>query len=355
MLRFQVDLDITPYQRTPHSGVGRVVQHTYNALQQTPGLPFDLRAVSRDENTVPRRLGNGRLLYHCFEHKLSGTLGVYQVVTVHDLWTLSPNPYQSALYQRRNGPKLDRAIRRADAIVTPTETVRRQILDRFPRAESKCFAIWHGCQIAADIDDEPSDKRVIQFLESSEPFLLTVACLEVRKNISLLLQALKKIPVRLVLVGQIGFGGETILNELEKHPRQNAILHLKQGSESDLRSLFRRCSVYVQSSLDEGFGMPVIDAFAFAKPVVLSDIPTFREIAHENAIFFHKQSLDSLSIALERALSGVGSGASLQAHARRFSWKKTAAQLVSLYGNILDSRNHRGSMLSWLGARASRW
>ncbi|MBI1862104.1 MAG: glycosyltransferase family 4 protein [Deltaproteobacteria bacterium] len=328
MSPFEIQLDLTPSIRNPQSGIGRTARFTFDALKRVAGEEM-ITAVARTGD-LPRPRRVGRSILHSFEHKLPLTLGLTRVLTVHDLWTLKPNPFQPPEYQRSQGPRLKRAIHCADLIVTPSETVKQALLARFPEKKGRVHAVPHGYQLSPQTTAPPTP-AVAHFLSDARPFILCIACLEVRKNLTPLLTALEHLPVRLALIGNLGFGGQEIEARLKAHPRRTHILHLTSAQDADLAALFQACTTYVQPSLDEGFGMPVIDALRFGKRPVLSEIPVFFEIAGGTADYFTPTDASQLTEVLKHNLAHTQDPKPSRTRAQSLTWDRVAHQLLSLY------------------------
>lgn len=337
----RIQLDITPYVRAPLSGIGRTAICTFRALVGTTNAPIE--PVCRDNKNSqgfakPRRLVYSPALYHSFEHRLPRMLGIRRVVTIHDLWTLEPNPYQAVFYQQRQSMLLRQAIKRADAIVTPSESVRTQFCLRFPELSDRVTVVAHGWQIDPSGPVEPLSPQFARFLSDPSPFLFSLACLEVRKNQSILLDALEHSHIRLCLVGHLGFGGQALIERIRRHKNAHSIVHVPTASETEVRALYQNCFAYTQPSFAEGFGMPVLDAMHFGKPLILSDIPVFREIAGNHAHFF--QPYDAMDFL--RAFEGVRphNNPHLACNAARQTWAKAARKLSTIYENLSPSRQY---------------
>jgi glycosyltransferase involved in cell wall biosynthesis len=141
-------------------------------------------------------------------------------------------------------------------------------------------------------------------------FALMVGTVEPRKNHSFVVKALGdmqaagKNPPHLVVVGRYGWKNKSAARLLRKAQKEGWVTWHDHGvSDEHLAELYARSTCVIQASLDEGFGLPVAEAAAFGKPVVLSDIPVFREIARENGYFFQLADTESFAKALHAACS----------------------------------------------------
>ena len=321
MAQTPIFVDLTPWSRGPHTGVGLTALHSFNAIEKSLShnelyrSQFKLHGVTRSKTHPPyqklslfrRWQGWRESIFHSFELKLPTVRKCRKVITVHDVWSLSPNNFQSAEFQRTQGSKLKKSIFEADHIAVPSSCVKNQIVARFPNLRTPISVVPWGPTVQPQ-NTVPDSKEVIQYLNQDRPFLLCVATIEKRKNYELLLEAFTPQiakQIDLVTVGQLGFGGESVTARMGPM-RQNYLkgIDLKQASYSDLQCLYSRCSGLILVSQDEGFGIPVLEALYFGKPIIASKIPSLIEIADSNARYV---SLDSgkneLLLAIQDLLS----------------------------------------------------
>lgn len=141
-----------------------------------------------------------------------------------------------------------------------------------------------------------------------DDYFLCVGTVEPRKNYGELLDGISelwatgKLQTRLVIFGERGWGVDPLVERLIHHPEWGRRLWwFEGGSDRHLRALYENCQAFVLPSLDEGFSQPLSEAAGFDKPVVLSDIPIFRERVSAGGIFFQLGDANSLICALETA------------------------------------------------------
>lgn len=208
---------------------------------------------------------------------------------------------------------LDEAIRQTDAFVCISEDTARR-LEAYVRADQdrakKHLKIgwWHlGTNIShrANRGVPAIDMRIID-----RPYVLLVGTLEPRKNHAFVLEAFEKLwadpafPYGLVFAGKSGWNSDELeCKILSSSHLGDRLVWKDDTSDAELDILYRNCSACVVPSITEGFGLPVVEAASFSKPVVLSDIPVFHEIVREDGYFFEPGSQESFRAALERALS----------------------------------------------------
>ena len=172
-------------------------------------------------------------------------------------------------------------------------------------------------------------------LGTSRPFILTVAVIENRKNLLQLAQALEgNTALDWVILGKTGFGGEEILARLRTLcPR---LIHLADVSEGELAWAYRNAAALVLPSLEEGFGLPVLEAAQFGTRLVLSKIPAFSDITAAcpipTALFF--DSDESLREIIAELSSQNLKAPDPTPLARHYSWERTARGFATIYREV---------------------
>jgi glycosyltransferase involved in cell wall biosynthesis len=136
--------------------------------------------------------------------------------------------------------------------------------------------------------------------ETSESFYLAVGRNNPRKNIDLLIQAYLSassnyVLPKLVVVSNLE--SQELSNTLPLH-NMNRVVFIPEVNDDELAWLYQNTSLFVFPSLDEGFGMPIIEALYFKSNMLLSDICVFHEVSRENAIFVNPNSIIEMSNAL---------------------------------------------------------
>jgi glycosyltransferase involved in cell wall biosynthesis len=117
-------------------------------------------------------------------------------------------------------------------------------------------------------------------------------------------------------------------------------VHQRSATDAELPALYRGAVVFVFPSHYEGFGLPILEAFASGCPVALSNASCFPEIADEAGLYFDPHNADSLLEVLRRVTSDAGLRSELRARGaarlREFSWDRTAQQTAAAYREVVD-------------------
>lgn len=167
------------------------------------------------------------------------------------------------------------------------------------------------------------------------PSFLMVGTIEPRKGYAVALDAFERlwaegVDVELVIVGKPGWGNECLIDRLLKHKETGKRLHWESRvTDAELIDFYRRSDALVTSSFGEGFGLPVVEAGYFGKPIIASDLPVFREVTAGagSAHFFAVGSSTELAEAVRRLAMTEGRGAPPPRNADWPSWRQSAADL----------------------------
>jgi glycosyltransferase involved in cell wall biosynthesis len=180
-----------------------------------------------------------------------------------------------------------------------------------------------------------------------EQYILFVGTIEPRKNVKNLIRAfflLKKehlLPHKLVIVGMKGWMFADVFNLVEELKLGQDIIFKDYVSSEELRNWYGRAEVFVYPSLYEGFGFPIVEAFASGVPVVTSNTSSCAEIARGAALLADPQNFGEISDAILRIIKNDDLRNELTAkgleRARQFSWVKTATQVLSIFREVYAS------------------
>jgi glycosyltransferase involved in cell wall biosynthesis len=149
-------------------------------------------------------------------------------------------------------------------------------------------------------------------------YVLAVSTLEPRKNFTSLVRAWERVAARrdpelkLVIVGGAGWREMTVLRHMAPHVETGQIYHLHNVPSEDLQTLMRNAACFASVSYNEGFGYSPLEAIQAGAPCVISDIPVFRWIFGEAAIYADPYDVDSIAAGIER-LTCLPSSAALAA------------------------------------------
>jgi glycosyltransferase involved in cell wall biosynthesis len=262
-----------------------------------------------------------------------------RVLTIHDLsLLLFPQTHQEHLV-RRARRVLPLVARKATAIITPSETVKREVCEHLRVSDEKVFAIPEAARACFY---PATSSETLQRLGVEPEFILFVGTVEPRKNLLALVRALERITkIQLVIAGQKGWLSDDLMAYLDRSEIRHRVLFTGHLSDDDLRALYSSCRVFVYPSLYEGFGLPLLEAMACGAPVVTSNVGSIVETVGDAARLVSPTDVDDLAHALTSLLNDHRERAHLSsagiAHAKNFSWQRTAAATWNVYQQALSS------------------
>lgn len=253
-----------------------------------------------------------------------------EVVTVHDLTYLDHRDTVAAASLRYD-VLVGRALRRGAHVVTPSRTVADAVRERYGLGADRVTATPLGVDDAW-YDAAPPDAAWLARRGLPADYLLFVGSLDPRKNLPALLRAhgaargtAGDVP-DLVLAGPAG---------REDAVAPGAGVHLTGWLEdADLQRLVAGARAVVLPSLEEGFGLPALEASAAGRPVLAADIPALREVVGPLAAFADPRDDDALRAGLVAVVAGDDSPAERErrrAHARTYTWDACARRTLAAY------------------------
>lgn len=231
-------------------------------------------------------------------------------------------------------PLYPQALARADAIFTVSEAAREDLV-RFAGAPRERVHVTPNGVDPRFFDARPREGPY-------GPYLLAVGTLEPRKNLPIVLEALRALrregrDLALVVAGRQAWTHSLPLGDLAPHVRL-----LGTVPDDELAELYAGAACFVMPSLHEGFGLPLAEAMAAGVPAVASDIPALREVGGETVRYADPRDAESFAQAIRRALDDrEGSqlrGAAARGRARRFRWEDTARATLAVYRRIARPR-----------------
>jgi len=278
-------------------------------------------------------------LFHGLNQKLPVGTFHRTVTTFHDLFVMTDD-YSTPAFRRRFTLFAEEAAAKSDHIIAVSHYTAEQVakLLFFPR--NRISVVHHGIERVPPIPAEDLDAfRREQGLEP--PFILHVGAIQKRKNIECLLEAFERIegPTRLVLAGGEGYGADRILDRIERSKSAARIRRIGYVDRRLLEYLYRSAAVLAFPSLDEGFGLPVLEAMSAGLPVVTSNRSALAEIAGDAALLVKPEDAHELRVALEEAMEEGPVRRRLIAdgleHQNKFSWMKAAHETMQVYRRLM--------------------
>lgn len=275
----------------------------------------------------------------------------FKTVTVfHDAFFFEDPEHYSPLFLKFFHRVTVPAAKKCSRIVVPSVHVQQKLQSWLGLPANKLVPVYEAPKSipAAHFTAKEIAGKLNAWGIGQNPYILHVGMLNKRKNIPLLVAAFNEVAaqfpdLRLVLAGSLNDkqhinDRKQILAAISQSPFANRIVLTGYVADADLSVLYGNARLYVFPSLNEGFGIPVLEAFAHEVPVLVANNSCLPEIGGDAVIPFNPRDKDELAQQISAVLSDTALAARLkQAGKERlslFSWQKAAAELAGLFQSI---------------------
>jgi glycosyltransferase involved in cell wall biosynthesis len=237
----------------------------------------------------------------------------------------------------------------SNKLIVPSTSVKNALVQqKWPLvSKDKILVVYEGIDIN---DFQPRDINQIEKVKEkygigNKRYLYAISTIQPRKNYPALIKAfsifLDKNPsykdVLLVISGKKGWEYEESISAPRRYNIQSRVKFLEHTPDNDLQLLLAGCLSYVSVSFEEGFGLPVLEAFACARPCLLSDITTYKELAGKFPIYVDPYNVNSIAEGIARIVTMPPTKESLileREVARGLSWEKVAKETLDIIENV---------------------
>lgn len=313
--------------------------------------PANLRAAQVKVNLIERNwwtVGLPRYLKRKSPGLFHGTnydIPLWQhcptVLTIHDLSDLLFPHTREAKNVWRARRRLPLMARTATQIVTPSESVRLEVIEHLHVPPERVTAVPEAARAIFRPLPPEQTIEIRKRLGVEDYFLLFVGTIEPRKNLIVLLKAFRdlltttELQPQLVIAGKKGWLSEKLfgfVRELGLEERVNFTGYL---SDDELCALYSSCRIFIYPSIYEGFGLPPLEAMACGAPVIAGFIPSISEVLGGAARLLAPDNVNGLTDSINTLLKDRNERQRLAsaglARARNYSWDRTAELMLGVY------------------------
>jgi glycosyltransferase involved in cell wall biosynthesis len=259
------------------------------------------------------------------------------VITVHDM---IHELYYDKQSQREHFETVNkrRLLPIASHIIAVSQNTKKDILKIFPEIDaSKITVAYHGQSLFGSSHTNSSNVAL------PEKFILFVGKRETYKNFLWFINAVSGLlRGKDVFVVCAGGGSFTADEEraLDKQHIRHKVIFVDIKDDKELSTIYRKAVCFVFPSLYEGFGIPILEAFACGCPVILSNSSSFPEVGGNAALYFELEDPETLMKAIKKVLQDVELSENLKKagyeRLKPFSWDKSVRQHQEVYKMLLN-------------------
>ena len=271
------------------------------------------------------------------------------IPTIHDLGYLQfQNQFtKKDFYQLKNWTL--KSIKKAKHIVTVSQFSKDEIIKTYQINPDKITIAYNGVDTPPSIDQKTQQNILSSYSLKSKSYFLYLGTLKPNKNIPFLIKSFSlflknqrtRVPenqsTKLVIAGKKGWLFDEIFATVKKEGIEKYVVFTDFVTEDQKWTLYQNAIASVLPSTYEGFGIPAIESMKSGTPVIVSDIPPFKEVVQDNGLFINPQDKSSLcqkmvdisNPKIREKYSKLGKN-----QADKFTWQNTAKSVLSVFENI---------------------
>lgn len=283
------------------------------------------------------------------------------IVTIHDVIPLIfKDHYPAGIRSKINFLLQKGALQNCKVYITDSETSKKDVVNYLKLKSEKVFSIPLAQDESFKIINDTKTLYVKRKFNLPEHLVLYVGDANWVKNLPFLIKAFNKLiknfpdtqDLKLILVGGVFLKKVNDINHpeleslklvnklIEEYGLEKSIIRVGNLEKDELVAFYNLATVYVQPSFYEGFGLPILEAFACGVPVICSNGGSLPEIGGGAALFFDPANCDQFIDLLREILRNKSLREKLiklgLERAEKFSWQKVAEETKAVYRKVLE-------------------
>lgn len=316
------------------NNITHIIKHGVKPFWRTKGIIKDIKSQKLD-------------IYHGLSNELP--LGIHHtktksIVTIHDLIFRVHPEFYPLIDRIIYDAKARYACNHADRVIAVSECTKRDIIKIYGVAPSKIDVVYQGCFPIFTIEATAELKEKVKTLyDLPSKFILSVGSIEERKNILLVVKALKHVPdIHFVAIGK----KKEYANEVERYAHEHGLndrIHLLTDIPLEhLPAIFQLAHIFIYPSIYEGFGIPLLEAQNSGLPVIAAKGSCLEESGGLHSIYIDPNDDKELAKEINRLLSDkklrdymIREG---KEYAKEFSPQKCIESLKAVYDKVLNQK-----------------
>jgi len=274
-------------------------------------------------------------VYLATDYRIPRLRGTPVCATIFDAIPLSHPEWANPQMRRAKNWILRHSIQWADRVLAISQAMVPEIVEHYGISQDRIAVTPLGVGDEWFIAESPVRIREVRERHGVAPgYFLSVGTLQPRKNIARVVEAYLRLPSairaehQLVVVGKVGWSAASTVESLRRHV-SSGVRWLERIPDDELRSLYQGATAFVFPSLYEGFGLPVVEAFASGTPVIASTGTSLPEIVGDAGCLVDALDVGAIGAALERIVDDPAWADALRVkgreRAKRYSWAACAS------------------------------
>jgi len=330
-------------------GIGSYTRHLTDNLEKIKDLEVK-RSSLTDKNF------KAEIIHYPFFDFFFSSLPIKKktktIVTIHDCIPLVfPDQYKSGKKGKLALIKQKLALKNVSAVITDSEASKKDIIRFFKYPANRIDVIPLAANPELKAADEKSIRSVKRKYKLPTKYLLYVGDINYNKNLPQLIKTIKYLPknIKLVLLGKNFREQEIpewqwIESQIALSNVEDRVIFLDQilgDANQELSAIYSGALAYIQPSLYEGFGLPVLEAMTCKTPVISSANSSLLEVGGQAALFVEEERAEDFAEAVEKILSWSEKERTAFINkaykwSKKFTWRKTAKKTAELYQFLMS-------------------
>lgn len=285
-------------------------------------------------------------LIHAPDHLIPEVKNIPVIATVMDLIPFIYPEWTNYRFSKFKNWLFKNKILSADHIITISEFSKQDLIRLFDIPEDKISVTPLGMneRFYQRISEEKKQKVSAQY-DLKTDFFLFIGTLQPRKNLEKALEAHSCLTPNLrkqhpfVIVGNAGWANQVLLNKIQEDEEKGYVRWLKYLNLEEVQVLLQSALALVYVSLYEGFGLPIVEAFASQCPVITSNVTSIPEVAGDAAIQVSPLDVEEILNAMENLINSSELRNQMiikgLVRAKNFSWEQCAKDTLAVYHRFL--------------------
>lgn len=348
----KIGIDASRYSHEQATGVENYSRQIIDAIKRNISDDDELVLYTR-ENLKAKRLWTLRALTKEMKknppdvlfvpsHVLPLRLPERSVITIHDVAFMHLKEVYSFFQYHYLKWSTKYAVKHADKIIVPSKATQDDLEDYFKCPKEKIVVVPHGFTPPSGLKDlKFADVDFCEHFGVTEntKYFLFVGRLESKKNLERLVEAFAKFSekhsdYKLLLAGKRGVGFQDITKKIADLKLADKVVIPGYIDDNEKALLFKHCVAFTFPSLYEGFGLPLLEAFYYGKPVLCSDFSALPEVAGKACYLVDPEDTNAIAAGLEKLASDPEYVEALVAEGKNrlgeYSWETSAKQTLKV-------------------------
>lgn len=279
-------------------------------------------------------------LIHGLEMRVPRVPGAARVATLHDVFGMLPGNLLPPKACERNAVRYAEMAKTCHHVIADSQCTADDFLRYFDYPEDQVHVVHLAVDDCFHARSQDEHDAVRERLGLEGPYLLYVGDLTPRKNLLRLLQGFAASHARkdhtLVIAGARCDGADELAAAIDACPAGDCVRVLGWTPDEDLRVLYSGAQALLFPSLYEGFGLPILEAFASETPALGGDVGAVPGVAGGHATLVDPLDVDSIAAGIDAVIETSPERiAAAREYARGFTWKRCAQETMAVYRQAL--------------------